>query len=260
MPFAVTLPSIRLRAPASPIHRLVWLGMLSLAGILSTIACSQQAPDTSVLPAQKTSAPTPAPTVTVVSGPRWQELTKQQRLVLHPLATKWDALSGAHKNKWIALANNFSSRTPEDQKKLQSRMAEWAALTPGDRERARLNFAETKKLSPSARAVEWAAYQELSADEKKRLAEKGAARPAGAAVAAKPVTGDKLTAVPITRRTSQFQESAAVAKPQIDPNTLLPKVVLPAPSGPAAVNPDSNSGAPSVRNSPAISSDTLSPN
>lgn len=259
MPFVVTLPSIRLRTPASAIHRLVLLGMLSLAGILSSIACSQQAPETSARPAPKASAPTPAPTV-VVSGPRWQDLTKQQRLVLQPLATTWDALGGAHKNKWIALASNYSSRTPEDQKKLQSRMAEWAALTPGDRERARLNFAETKKLRPSERAVEWAAYQELSAEERKRLAEKGAGKPAGAAVAVTPVSGDKLTAVPITRRTGQLQESAAIAKPQIDPNTLLPKVALPTPNGPAAVNPDSSSGAASVGSSPAISSDTLSPN
>jgi hypothetical protein len=185
-------------------------------------------------------------------------LTKHQRHVLQPLATTWDALSAAHKNKWIALANNYSNRTPEDQKKLQSRMAEWAALTPGDRERARLNFAETKKLSPSARAVEWAAYQELSAEEKKRLAEKGVGKPAGAAVAVKPATGDKLTAVPITRRTAQLQESAAIAKPQIDPNTLLPKLVLPAPSVPAPVNPDGSSGASSVGSSPVISSDTLS--
>ena len=259
MPFAVNLPSIRLRATASRIQRLVMLGTLSLAGMLTSIACSQQSSDTSARPALKASAPTPAPTV-VVSGPRWQELTKQQRLVLQPLATTWDALSGAHKSKWIALASNYSSRTPEDQKKLQSRMAEWAALTPGDRERARLNFAETKKLSPSARAVEWAAYQELTAEEKKRLAEKGAGKPAGAAVAVTPVTGDKLTAVPITRRTSQLPESAAIAKPQIDPNTLLPKVVLPVPSIPAPVNPDSSSGAVSGGSSPAVSSDTLPTN
>lgn len=259
MPFAVTVPAIPLRTPASPILRLVLLGTLSLAGVLSSIACSQQAPDTSARPAPKVSASMPAPSV-VVSGPRWQELTKHQRLVLQPLATTWDALSGAHKNKWIALTKNYSSLTPEDQKKLQSRMAEWAALTPGDRERARLNFAETKKLSPSERAVEWAAYQELSAEEKKRLAEKGAGKPAGAAVAVTPVTGDKLTAVPITRRTGQLQESAAIAKPQIDPNTLLPKVAIPAPGTPPAGNQDGSSGAASVGSSPAVSSDTLSPN
>lgn len=204
-------------------------------------------------PATKSSA---AAGATVQAGPQWQELSSAQKKILRPLAATWNSLGYGHKNKWIALANNYPHRTPEDQAKLQSRMAEWAALTPSDRERARLNFAETKKLSASTRAAEWAAYQELSAEEKQRLAEKGTGKPAGAAVAVTPVNNDKLTAVPITRRTGQLPESSAAIKPQIDPNTLLPKTIAPVP----AVQTDDPASSTTDRSLPVINSDTLSPN
>lgn len=209
------------------------------------------------IPLNKTSAPLPA---TAQAGPQWQELSSAHKKILLPLAGTWNSLSSGHKNKWIALAKNYPDRAPEEQSKLQSRMAEWAALTPSERERARLNFAETKKLQPSERAAEWAAYQELSPEEKKRLAAKDNGKPTGAAIAITPVPGDKLTAVPITRRTSQLPGSVAIAKPQIDPNTLLPKMPLPAPSAPLPVGTDNASSAATVNDSPAVSSDTLSPN
>jgi hypothetical protein len=201
----------------------------------------------------KSSAPQ---STTVNAGQQWHELSSRHKKVLHPLAGTWNSMGPTHKAKWIALANNFPNRTPEDQAKLQSRMAEWAALSPIERERARLNFAETKKLSPSERAAEWAAYQELSSEERKRLAAKGADKPAGAAVAISPVPNDKLTAVPVTRRTSPQSEAAAAVKPQLDPNTLLPKVVIPAP----APAPTGTDGPPAAATVPAITSDTLSPN
>jgi hypothetical protein len=186
-------------------------------------------------------------------GPQWNELTAAHKKALQPLAATWNSLGPTHKNKWIALANNYASRSPEEQAKLQSRMAEWAALTPRAREQARMNFAESKKLHHTELAAEWAAYQELSAEEKKRLAAaKAADQPAGAAMAITPLPSDKITAVPITRRTAQSPDSAAIAKPQIDPNTLLPKVATP-PAEPDTVP---------VRDAttPGVPSDALSPN
>jgi hypothetical protein len=114
-------------------------------------------------------------------------LTNEQRVMLRPLAATWDSLASAHKSKWISVAHGVASRPALEQKKMQERMAAWAALTPVERERARLNFAETKKLSPTDRATEWAAYQELSAEEKKRLAEKSKPSPMGAAIALPPL-------------------------------------------------------------------------
>jgi hypothetical protein len=169
------------------------------------------------------------------AGPQWQELSAAQKQILRPLAGTWDTLSAAHKSKWIALAHTYPSRAPDEQQKMQSRMAEWAAVPANVRERARLNFAETKKLSPAERAAEWEAYQGLSAEEKRKLAAKGNGKPAGAAAVVVPVPTSRLTVVPITRHTPLHGAGAAVAKPRIDPNTLLPLAPLPAPSAPATV-------------------------
>jgi hypothetical protein len=140
---------------------------------------------------------------------------------------------------------------------MQARMVEWASLTPAERERARLNFAEAKRLGPVDRAAEWAAYLELSSEEKKRLAAKGTPGIIGAATAIAPVPNDKLTAVPVTRRTGQQTDSPMMAKPQIDPNTLLPKLTAPTPNAQASTVPDAT--APLV-GTPPITVDTLSPN
>jgi hypothetical protein len=166
------------------------------------------------------------------AGPQWNELSGAQKQILRPLAGTWNSLGLAHKNKWIALAVNYPSKSPAEQEKMQSRMVEWAVLSPNDRALARLNFAETKKIAPTDRTAEWEAYQGLSAQEKARLAAAGKGKPAGAAVAVTPVQPNKLTPVPITRRSGQQGEPVATAKPRIDPNTLLPKPPRPAPSAP----------------------------
>ncbi len=245
----------RIGSRLTPLH---YAGLVALFVVVLLVLLIVNRAPTGEGPTPQATAPAAksSSAVAVQAGPQWQELSSAQKKILRPLAATWNSLGYGHKNKWIALANNYPHRTPEDQAKLQSRMAEWAALTPGDRERARLNFAETKKLSASTRAAEWAAYQDLSAEEKQRLAEKGTAKPAGAAIAVTPVTNDKLTAVPITRRTGQLPESSAAIKPQIDPNTLLPKAGAPAP----ASQTDNPASTATDRNAPVINSDTLSPN
>lgn len=227
-----------------------------LAAALANLVLNGKSPT-----AQATAAPAPGASATAVQdGIQWQELTAAQKLILRPLASTWNALTPTHKNKWIALANNYPHRTPEDQAKLQSRMAEWSALTPADRERARLNFAATKSLSASDRAAEWAAYQELSAEEKQRLAEKRKTKPTGAAIAVSPLASDKLTSVLTTRRTAQLQDPSPAVKAQIDPNTLLPKPIALAASAPVDATVDGQAS-PAVDTSvPLINSDTLSPN
>jgi len=234
------------------------LGAVGLACALLLAACSQDSVDSGQLGAENPNSKASAPVAVVApTGPRWQELTAEQRLTLRPLSATWDSLTSTHKSKWISVAQSIRSRPAAEQQKMQERMAAWAALTPVERERARLNFAETKKLNPTDRAAEWAAYQELSAEEKKRLAAKSAPNPVGASVALSPVPNDKLTAVPITRRSSLQPETAPVTKPQIDPNTLLPKLTPPAPVSPPTANPDA---AAPVEGTPRITIDTLSPN
>lgn len=158
-------------------------------------------------------------------APAWADLSPTQRQSLQPLAGTWNTLGDGHKRKWLAIAQNYANLGPAEQAKMHSRMAEWAALKPKDREQARLNFAEAKKVEPAKRAANWEAYQALSPEEKQKLASKATGKPAGAAVAAKPLaTASKLTPVPITRHTPEEERSKITAQQQVDPNTLLPVV------------------------------------
>jgi hypothetical protein len=208
------------------------------------------------VPTSKPSTP-PLASAAQATGSRWQDLTAAQKNVLLPLEGIWDTLSSGHKGKWVALTQNYGTRSPDEQKKMQSRMLEWAALSQSQREQARLNFAETKKVSPSARAADWETYQGLSDEEKRELAAKGKAKPKGAAVAVTPVPPSKLTAVPITRHTASQDSTTAAIKPRIDANTLLPVQAPPpvpiAAPAPAPVTPTSTAV-------PVVNADTLSPN
>ena len=68
------------------------------------------------------------------------------------------------------------------------------------RAQARLNFGKTKELSrqltPEEKKARWEAYQALSPEEKQKLAAKASPNPTGAATAVKPVSPQKLAAVP----------------------------------------------------------------
>ena len=74
----------------------------------------------------------------------------------------------------------------EEQLRVQQRMAEWARLSPNERAQARLQFQEVQQISPAERQAKWGAYQALSPDERKTLAQqaKPVARPASAPKAA----------------------------------------------------------------------------
>jgi hypothetical protein len=205
--------------------------------------------------ANKSAVPVPLP-LAQPAGLRWQDLPESQKQILRPLAGTWDKLNSAHKGKWIALTQNYGTRLPDEQKKMQSRMLEWAALSQSQREQARLNFAETKKVSPSARAADWETYQSLSAEEKRELAAKAKAKPTGAAVAVTPSPPGKLTAVPITRHMANQDSTTAAVKPKIDANTLLP-VPTPPPAPVALPTPPAATPSPA---SPLVNIDTLSPN
>jgi len=172
--------------------------------------------------AQAAVTPAPKPLSTPLMALAWKDLSAVQRQSLKPLESTWDTLNDGHKRKWIALAHNYPQLAAAEQAKMHGRMAEWAALKPRAREMARLNFAETKKVTPAERAANWEAYQALSPEEKKRLAKKTPAKPAGAAVSTKPLPPSKLTPVPVTRLSPETDRAKFTAQQAIDPNTLLP--------------------------------------
>lgn len=159
----------------------------------------------------------------VSAGPAWADLNPAQKQALAPLAGKWSQISEAQKRKWLALSQNYPQLAAAEQTKLHSRMAEWAALSPQQRSAARLNFADVKKIAPEDRKAQWEAYQSLSAEEKQKLAEGARPKPAGAAIAVKPVPPQKITKVQRPRVNPTASADAAPAQPQLHHSTLLPQ-------------------------------------
>ena len=189
------------------------------------------------------------------AGARWAQLTPRQQIALTPLNKQWDALGDAHRRKWLALSNNFSSMSPQDQVRLHERMTEWAGLTAQQRSQARLVFAETKKLAPDDRKMQWEAYQTLSEDEKRKLASGAAPQPIGAATAVKPISPSKLAVVPIPI-------GNPINPPRVPLVTLAPRPAVvqppasirpPAPSATAVAVPIAGSPAPAGMISPEAS-------
>jgi hypothetical protein len=111
-----------------------------------------------------------------LSKPLWTELTPVQQEALAPLAADWDKLDGVRKKKWLLLTNRYASLTPEQQARMQERMREWVKLTPDERRVARESYSRTKKLEPDQKSAQWEEYQQLSDEQKKKLADDAIAR------------------------------------------------------------------------------------
>jgi hypothetical protein len=153
----------------------------------------------------------PAPAASSVkplAKPLWRDLSAKQQQALQPLAAHWDALSEGHKRKWLALSRNHAKLSPAEKATLHSRMTEWAALSRQQRDQARFNFAEVKQVPADERKAKWEAYQALSPEEKRRLAESAAPRPPGAAGTIRLVPAQKL--VPLPTEATKGQHSARI--------------------------------------------------
>jgi hypothetical protein len=166
----------------------------------------------------------------------WSTLSAEQKMALAPLETTWGQLSAGHQRKWIALSTNHPQMTADEKDKLQARMVQWATLSPKQREQARLNFAHTKKIPSDGRAATWETYQALSDEEKKAFAQSAPKKPAGAAVAAKPVPAQKLAEVPVTRKTPAPATDDKNSTPLLNRNTLLPQLAKPKAAAQAPAN------------------------
>ncbi len=144
--------------------------------------------------AQSLAASSPARAAKPASeqGVRWRDLKPSQQAVLKPLEREWSGIGSGHKDKWIELSGSFSKRPPDEQARIQERMAEWARLTPQERSQARLNFQEAKQLPPQDRKARWDEYQALSPEKKQQLAARAA--PASNPASIKPATprGDSV--------------------------------------------------------------------
>ena len=175
-------------------------------------------PDASKGPLPKTNAASKPAT----AKSAWKDLTPAQQQALKPLAENWNSLATERRRKWLVISKNYPNLPPAEQAKLHSRMSEWVALSQQQRAQARLNFSQTKKLSAEEKAAKWQAYQALSPEEKKKLAAKAPAKPAGVAVV-KTAPPQKLADVPVTHHAPISGSKLAAAKHPVDENTLLPQ-------------------------------------
>lgn len=155
------------------------------------------------------------------SDPAWKDLMPAQKQALQPLAPHWDRLGEDRKRKWLVISKNYPTLSADEQAKLHRRMSKWVGLSQQQRTQARQNFKEIKTLTPEQKAAQWEAYQALSPDERRKLADQGRARPAGVATgksAAKP----RLTQVRTVKGAASGARMAEATTP-IQRHTLLPR-------------------------------------
>jgi hypothetical protein len=101
----------------------------------------------------------------------WEGLKPTQQKILAPLESDWDYMSPDSRKKWIQVSNIYPKMSEQDQERLQSRMASWSNLSQKDRRLARDNYLSSLKFPAEKKAEAWSAYQKLSDDQKKKLAE-----------------------------------------------------------------------------------------
>jgi hypothetical protein len=100
----------------------------------------------------------------------WSRLTSAEHIALAPFEAQWDSFSDERKRKWIKIASRYPKMSPDAQKRLHDRMTEWTRMTPDQRRVARENYQVSKELPRETRQNAWKAYQQLSEEQKERLA------------------------------------------------------------------------------------------
>ena len=139
------------------------VAIAALAVVGSAASARQAAPAT---PA----AATPAPLAASLTKPFWKELSRAQQIALEPLAAEWDQMEALRKQKWLEIANRYSSMKPDEQLRVQERMRSWIKMTPEERRLVRENYTLSKKLDKEQKSAKWEQYQQLPEEEKRKLA------------------------------------------------------------------------------------------
>lgn len=101
----------------------------------------------------------------------WNNLSAPQQQALEPLSVEWAKMSELQKEKWLVISKKYAHMKPEEQQRLHDRMRDWVKLTPAQRSAARTNYARAKKLDTEEKNEQWNKYQQLSAEQKKKLAQ-----------------------------------------------------------------------------------------
>ncbi len=101
----------------------------------------------------------------------WDNLKPAQQQILAPLESDWDYMLPDSRKKWIQVANIYPKMSAQEQERLQSRMTSWSNLPQKDRRIARENYLVSLQFPAEKKAEAWSAYQKLSDEQKKKLAD-----------------------------------------------------------------------------------------
>jgi hypothetical protein len=149
----------------------------------------------------------------------WETLSPAQKQVLAPLQRDWSSLDPKRKEKWLEVAARYPTMSEDRRSRLQERMAAWARMTPSERASARLQYQEIRQLPPEERQARWRAYQALSEDERRALAQRARPPARGAAGAdTRPDAGSTVT-------NGNLKNNLVVPRPQAKARTVAPSVV-----------------------------------
>jgi hypothetical protein len=192
--------------------------------------------------------------------PLWNELSSAQQVALAPLEPEWNQMEGPRKRKWIEMSARFASMPASEQQRVHERMRQWMKLTPAQRELARENYSRTSRLAQGGdKAADWENYKQLSAEQKRKLANSPAATRHKSIPVALPEAPMLVTPTPCppntTRRGAECiligtdtvvpTDTAGVA-PAAQPGSTGPGPASPVPTvtpGPAASTPGADAGA-----------------
>lgn len=114
-------------------------------------------------------------------GPKWSDIPPAQQQVLAPLKDDWVNIEGPRRTKWLEIAKRYSSMTPEQQSRIQTRMKQWASMSAEERAQVRERYKKLKEMPPEKRDEvirKWKEYESLTDDEKDSLRNAHPAKPA----------------------------------------------------------------------------------
>lgn len=162
--FAMQNPSAAAQAPSLANNSIA-------ANPASVPAATSSAPTATITPTPQSNLKVPPQAIPTAPGKsNWADLSAEQKAALTPLAKEWDKMDDLRKKKWLGIANKYANMKPEEQQRVQERVQAWVKMTPEQRMAVRENFANTAKKSPEQKSAQWQQYQQLSEEEKAKLA------------------------------------------------------------------------------------------
>ena len=133
--------------------------------VIDSAASSNPAPATA-------SIDKPVPSTSQATGKlSWKNLSSEQQAALAPLAGEWDSMDELRKKKWLGVASKYANMKPEEKLRVQERVQAWMKMTPEQRMAVRQNFSNTAKKTAEQKSAQWQSYQQLSDEEKQKLAQ-----------------------------------------------------------------------------------------